>query len=71
MAIDTNNEKLAIMEWGSEWEPGLPMDSTSFPTQAHKQQLILGLAEPLWTTPGGIAIPIAAFHYNHHLRSMA
>jgi hypothetical protein len=57
MAIDTNNEKLAVMEWDNPWEPGIPMDSTSFATQAHKQQLILGNPFPLFTTPtGGLTI---------------
>lgn len=49
MAIDTNNEKLAVMEWDNQWEPGIPMVSTSFPTQAHKQQLLLGMPDPVWT----------------------
>lgn len=48
MAIDTNNEKLAVMEWGNVWEPAIPMVSTSFPTQAHKQQLIWDNPSPLW-----------------------
>ncbi len=57
MAIDTNNEKLAVMEWDNQWEPGIPMVSTSFPTQAHKQQLLIGMPDPAWTTavPGAPA----------------
>lgn len=44
MAIDTNNEKLAIMEWCQVWEPGLPFDPVTI-DQAAQQQF-------LWDYPG-------------------
>lgn len=53
MAISTNNGKLAVIEWDTLWEPAIPMVSTSFPTKAHKQQLLWGMPDPLWTATGG------------------
>jgi hypothetical protein len=50
MAITTNNQKIAVMEWCSVWEPAIPMVSTSFPTQAHKQQMLWDNPAPLWET---------------------
>ena len=48
MAIDTINEKLAIMEFGDVWEPGLPMVATDTIDQADQQQLLLGFPGVLW-----------------------
>lgn len=48
MAVDTVNEKLALME-DMPWEPGLPIDPSTFGTD-DKQQL-------LWEYPYGDAAP--------------
>lgn len=45
------------MEWCTEWEPGLPMVSTSTITQEDQQQFLLSFVEVLW---GGAA---ALFDY--------
>ena len=48
MAIDTNDKKLALMEWDMPWEPGLPLDETAGFDQGDKQQLLLGYPGILW-----------------------
>jgi hypothetical protein len=55
MAIDTNNEKLAVMELGDIWEPGLPMASTDTIDQADQQQLLLGFPGVLWAAGAALA----------------
>lgn len=47
MAITTNNEKLAIMEWCQVWEPGLPLSPGAL-GQDDKQQLLWGYPGVLW-----------------------
>ena len=47
MAIDTTNEKLAIMEFGDYWEPGLPLSPGAFDT-GDKQQLLWGYHSIAW-----------------------
>lgn len=47
MAITTDNEKLAIMEFGQVFEPGLPLSPGTF-DQGHQQQLIWGYPGILW-----------------------
>jgi hypothetical protein len=51
MAIDTNNEKLALMEWCQVWEPGLPFDPVTI-DQGAKQQFLWGYPGILWS--GGV-----------------
>lgn len=53
-SISLDNEKLAFMEWGIPWEPGLPVNPGSF-GQDDKQQLLWGYPDILWATPGGTA----------------
>jgi hypothetical protein len=48
MAIDTDNKKLAVMEWEDYSEPGIPLGSTEPFTQAEKQQLLWGYPGILW-----------------------
>lgn len=55
MPIDITNEKLAVMEWEEVYEPAIPMVSTGFPTQAHKQHLLWGMPEPLWAAPAVVS----------------
>ncbi len=50
MAIDTDNKKLALLEWDNIWEPGLPISPGSLGAD-DKQQLIHGYPGILW---GGI-----------------
>lgn len=47
MAIDTNNEKLALMEEGNVWEPGLPLSPGTL-GQDDQQQLVWGYPGILW-----------------------
>ena len=47
MAIGTTNEKLALMEWGQVWEPGLPISPGAL-GQDDKQQLLWGYPGILW-----------------------
>lgn len=48
MAIDTINEKLAVMEWNLFWEPGLPISPGAFGDD-DKQQLLWDNPSPLWS----------------------
>lgn len=50
MAIDTTNEKLAIMEFGQVFEPGLPM-APGVIDQADQQQFLWGYPGVLWGAP--------------------
>lgn len=59
MAIDTNDEKLSLMEWDQIWEPGLPLDEASGFDQGDKQQLIWGYPGISWSAevePTGVII---------------
>jgi hypothetical protein len=47
MAITTVNEKLAIMEWCSVWEPGLPISPSTI-GQDDQQQLLNDYPGVLW-----------------------
>lgn len=49
MAIDTTNEKLALMEWDNVWEPAIPISPGAF-GQDDKQQLLWGYPGILWTS---------------------
>lgn len=49
MAITTINEKLAVMEWGNIYEPGLPMSPGAL-GQDDQQQLLWGYPGVLWTS---------------------
>lgn len=59
MPVDTPTEKLAIMEWGTMWEPGLPLSPGPF-TQADQQQLLLGYPGRLWEEPPPTILAIRA-----------
>ena len=50
MAIDTNTEKLAIMELEDVWEPGLPLSPGSL-GQDDQQQLLWGYPGITWASP--------------------
>lgn len=52
MAISTINGKLAIMEWCSIWEPGLPISPGTL-GQDDKQQLLWDYPGVLWAAGGG------------------
>ena len=54
MAIDTTNEKLAIMECGQVWEPGLPLSPGTL-GQDDRQQLLWGFPGVLWQAVGAAA----------------
>jgi hypothetical protein len=47
MAITTVNDKLAIMEFGQIWEPGLPISPSTL-GQDDQQQLLHGYPSVLW-----------------------
>lgn len=47
MAIDTINKKLAIMEFGQVWEPGLPISPGAI-GQDDQQQFLWGYPGILW-----------------------
>lgn len=53
MAIDTNTEKLAIMEWDELYEPGLPLSPGTL-GQDDKQQLLWGFPGVLWAVVSGV-----------------
>ena len=57
MAIDTNDEKLALMEWDQVWEPGLPLDEASGFDQGDRQQLLWGYPGVLWLAAATIDYP--------------
>ena len=48
MAIDTDNKKLAVMEWCLVFEPGLPLSPGAL-GQDDQQQLLWGYPGILWT----------------------
>lgn len=49
MAIDTNAEKLAILEWDEVYEPALPLSPGATPfDQGEKQNFIWGFPGVLW-----------------------
>ncbi len=56
MAIDTDTKKLAIMEWCSIWEPGLPLSPGTI-GQAEKQHFLWGYSGIIW---GQMALFLAA-----------
>jgi len=47
MALTTDNQKLAIMEWSVMWEPGLPLSPGTL-GQDDKQQLLWDNPDPVW-----------------------
>jgi len=47
MAIDTTNEKLALIEYGDVFQPGLPISADGL-DQADNQQLLWGYPGVLW-----------------------
>jgi len=47
MALTSINQKLAVMEWCSIWEPGLPLSPGSL-GQDDQQQLIWDNPSPTW-----------------------
>lgn len=51
MAIDTNDEKLALMEWDNVWEPAIPLDEAAGFDQGDKQQLLWGYPGISWGGP--------------------
>lgn len=50
MPITTDNEKLAVMEWGNPWEPALPLSPGTL-GQDDQQQLLWGFPGVLWGAP--------------------
>lgn len=54
MAIDTINEKLAIMEFGQVWEPGLPRSPGTLGAD-DRQQLLYGFPGVLWAAAVALA----------------
>lgn len=50
MAIDTNTKKLAVMEMGDYWEPGLPLAPGATFEQGELQQLLWGYPGLSWVT---------------------
>jgi hypothetical protein len=54
MAIDTNNKKLAVMEFGDIWEPGLPISPSTL-GQDDQQQLLWGYPGILWSAAAALA----------------
>lgn len=53
MVIDTDNEKLALMDLDTPWEPGLPLSPGTF-GQDDKQQLLWGYPGILWEESVGL-----------------
>lgn len=51
MSLTTTNGKMAVMEWEG-LESGFMLSPTGSFNQADRQQLIWGIPEVLWTTPG-------------------
>ena len=56
MAIDTTNKKLALMEWESFWEPGLPISPGTI-GQDDKQQFVWGYPGILWASVAEVETP--------------
>lgn len=54
MAIATINGKLAIMEFGQVWEPGLPLSPGTL-GKNDKQQLLWGYPDVAWHVGGAVA----------------
>lgn len=50
MAIDTDNEKLALIEYGDIFQPGIPVSADGL-DDADNQQLLWGYPGILWETP--------------------
>jgi hypothetical protein len=48
VAIDTDNEKFALIDWGNVWMDGLPISSDGL-DQADNQQLLWEYPGLLWT----------------------
>jgi len=51
MAIDTINEKLALLEYDEVYQPGIPISADGL-DQADKQQLLWGYPGILWVAAG-------------------
>jgi len=52
----TDTDKLAVMEWGLVWEPGLPLLPGTI-DQADQQQLLWGFPGVLWAAASAGAGP--------------
>ena len=50
MAITTDNDKLALIEYGDIFQPGIPISADGL-DQADDQQLLWGYPGVLWTEP--------------------
>ena len=50
MAIDTINEKLALIEYGDVFQPGIPISADGL-GQADNQQLLWEYPGILWSAP--------------------
>jgi hypothetical protein len=59
MAIDTINEKLAVMELEDIIEPGLPLSPSAL-GQDDRQQLLWGFPGVLWQAVGAAASAVFA-----------
>lgn len=64
MAINTTNKKLAIMEWCSIWEPGLPVSPGTL-GQDDRQQLLWDYPGILWGGAVAVAEEFVYFIVNH------
>ncbi len=51
MAIDTNDKKLAVMDWCQVWEPAIPLDEAAGFDQGDKQQMLWGYPGISWGAP--------------------
>ena len=55
MAIDTTNEKLALIEYGDVFQPGIPISADGL-DQADNQQLLWGYPGILWEESAEVEI---------------
>lgn len=62
MAITTDDEKLAVMEFGDPWEPGLPLEEGASFDQGEQQQLLWGYPGVLWAE-GSVGVGIAERYF--------
>lgn len=56
MAVTTDTEKLAVMEWCQVWEPGLPLSPGTLGTD-DQQQLLWGYPGVAWGSPP-VVVPV-------------
>ncbi len=59
MAIDTNNEKLALIEYGDVFQFGVPISADGI-DQADNQQLLWDYPGLLWATYSANVLPLTA-----------